>query len=56
MLVFPIAELLELSKEKGNEIIKIHPERLINAEAYCINLTLLDGEEHLNFSILENYT
>ncbi|AKQ33182.1 DNA topoisomerase IV subunit A [Candidatus Coxiella mudrowiae] len=47
LLVFPISELPELPKGKGNKIIQIPPARLVNREEYCVALALLNENSTL---------
>lgn len=56
LLLFPVAELPELPRGKGNKIISIPPARVANREEYCVgfavlnessSLTLYSGKRHL---------
>lgn len=56
LLVFPVAELPELPRGKGNKIISIPTARVANREEYCVaiailfessSLTLYSGKRHL---------
>ncbi len=47
LLVFPVAELPELPKGKGNKIIQIPLARLANRQEYCVALALLNENSAL---------
>lgn len=47
LLVFPIAELPELPKGKGNKIIQIPPSRAVNREEYCVAMAVLNENSSL---------
>ncbi|WP_080592764.1 DNA topoisomerase IV subunit A [Coxiella burnetii] len=47
LLLFPIAELPELPKGKGNKIIQIAPARVANREEYCVALAVLHEKSSL---------
>ena len=66
MLVFPLAELPELSKGKGNKIIAIPSARVVSREEFAIaincvsqkqKLTLYCGQRHISLKLadLEHY-
>ncbi len=67
MLAFPLAELPELSKGKGNKIIAIPSARVVSREEYVVainsvslkqTLTLYCGQRHTRFKLadLEHYS
>ena len=66
MLVFPLGELPELSKGKGNKILSIPSSRLASREEFMLGVTVIrpgqqllvySGKRHLNMSLadLEHY-
>ena len=66
MLVFPLEQLPELARGKGNKVISIPSARVQSREEYVVALTLFGQEDHLEiragkrklglrFSDLEHY-
>ncbi|MEH6358274.1 MAG: DNA topoisomerase IV subunit A [Pseudomonadales bacterium] len=66
LLVFPVNELPQLSKGKGNKIIQIPPKRVLDREEFVVGMTLLSERDLLvvhagkryikvKFSELEQY-
>jgi len=66
LLVFPIAELPQLAKGKGNKIISIPSSRLQSREEFMVDVAVIapgeqlfvySGKRHLNMSVadLEHY-
>lgn len=47
LLLFPVADLPELSKGKGNKIIQIPPAKLKNREEYCAGIAVLSEGDSL---------
>ncbi|WP_193161825.1 DNA topoisomerase IV subunit A [Microbulbifer hainanensis] len=47
MLVFPVSELPELSKGKGNKIINIPSARVASREEYVVGVAVLEGSAQL---------
>jgi len=48
LLLFPLAELPELPRGKGNKIISIPTARVANREEYCVALAVLSENDSLN--------
>jgi topoisomerase-4 subunit A len=47
LLAFPIADLPELSKGKGNKLINIPPKRLKAGEEFMVGMTVLSGRDEV---------
>jgi topoisomerase IV subunit A len=47
LLIFPVAELPELAKGKGNKIMQIPPAKLKAREEWCVAMAVLDEEQNL---------
>lgn len=47
LLVFPVAELPELPKGKGNKMIQIPSAKIKSREEYCVGMTVLSEKESL---------
>ncbi|MHA7840259.1 MAG: DNA topoisomerase IV subunit A [Gammaproteobacteria bacterium] len=47
LLVFPVADLPQLSKGKGNKIIQIPPAKLKTREEYVVAMALLNEQQYL---------
>jgi topoisomerase-4 subunit A len=47
LLVFPLAELPELPRGKGNKIIQIPSSKVASREEYCVALAVLNEKAHL---------
>lgn len=47
LLLFPIADLPELPRGKGNKIISIPSARVVNREEYCVAVVVLNENSHL---------
>ena len=47
LLVFPVAELPELAKGKGNKIMQIPPAKLKVREEWCVAVAVLNEEQNL---------
>ena len=45
LLIFPLAELPQLAKGKGNKIINIPPARVVNREEYVIDVAVLSEKD-----------
>ena len=47
LLLFPLAQVPELSRGKGNKIISIPSARVVDREEYCVAIVVLDETSHL---------